>query len=548
VRLLLVLLLAACTSADAMAPHAVSANVAGSWTATGGTITETGRFTAGTGTSAFVTFTHNGFRDTGSVAICAPGLVLNLHGDTLAVADTLQLTATVTNHCDSADTSLAVTWVSRNTPVATVVSTGTQRGRVTAVSPGFAWIVATSGTYRDSALVCVSGTWLDVAPPTLALPVAGATGGLTASGAIDCGSPGTITWKTRNVAVATVASSGALTATVTGVGAGSVYIIDSILGAKDSSLITLVETDTTTVSAGCPVSGYLRLVNVSTVSQLQAALAASLPGDQIRLAAGTYSTASVYVLNRNGTLANPTVLCGPRTAIIRGAVIRVDYPTVYWTVRGFKIDGNRVAFTGIWDQGAGRNIYDDLEVTNTTQEGIMIKGSSVAPSMGNVIRYNYVHHVGVTVPKFGECIYLGDGNDHLKRVDSTWIHHNVVNNCPAEGIELKTGARSSRVTHNTVTTTAYDPETFPSAVEIRGIGNRVDSNTVNGSGRFLFEVFADHVTGGLNNTFRGNTGSNSGNLKMFNRNTNAGSPLTGNVFYCSNVAVAPTLLNVTCTP
>jgi hypothetical protein len=104
------------------------------------------------------------------------------------------------------------------------------------------------------------------------------------------------------------------------------------------------------------------------------------------------------------------------------------------------------------------------------------------------------------------------------------------------------------VTHNTVTTTAYDPETFPSAVEIRGIGNRVDSNTVNGSGRFLFEVFADHVTGGLNNTFRGNTGSNSGNLKMFNRNTNAGSPLTGNVFYCSNVAVAPTLLNVTCTP
>jgi hypothetical protein len=307
-------------------------------------------------------------------------------------------------------------------------------------------------------------------------------------------------------------------------------------------------TDTTTVSAGCPVSGYLRLVNVSTVAQLQAALAASLPGDQIRLAAGTYSTASVYVLNRNGTLTNPTVLCGPRTAIIRGAVIRVDYPTVYWTVRGFKIDGNRVAFTGIWDNGAGRNIYDDLEVTNTTQEGILIKGSSVAPSMGNVIRYSHIHHVGTVVPKFGECIYIGDGNDHLKRVDSTWIHHNTVNNCPAEGIELKTGARSSRVTHNTVTTTAYDPETFPSAVEIRGIGNRVDSNTVNGSGRFLFEVFADHVTGGLNNTFRGNTGSNSGNLKMFNRNTNAGSPLTGNVFYCSNVAVAPTLLNVTCTP
>jgi hypothetical protein len=506
------------------------------------------RFTAGTGTSAFVTFTHNGFADTGSVAICAPGLVLNLHGDTLAVADTLQLTATVTNHCDVADTSLAVTWVSRNTPVATVVSTGTQRGRVTAVAPGFAWIVATSGTYRDSALVCVSGTWLDVAPVALNLPTNGATGGLTASGAINCGSVGTVSWITRNAGRATVASTGALTATVTAVSAGTVYIIDSILGAKDSSLITVAATDTTTVVAGCPASGYLRLVNVSTVTQLQAALAASLAGDQIRLAAGTYSTSSVYVVNRNGTLANPTVLCGPRTAIIRGAVIRVDYPTVYWAFRGFKIDGNRVAFTGIWDQGAGRNIYDNLEVTNTTQEGIMIKGSSISPSMANVVRYNYIHDVGTTVPKFGECIYIGDGNDHTKRVDSTDIHHNTIANCPAEGIELKTGARYARVAHNTVTNTAYDPETFPSAVEIRGIGNRVDSNTVRTSGRFLIEVFADHVTGGLNNTFRANTGSGSANLKMFNRNTNEGSPLTGNVFYCSNVAVAPTLLNVTCTP
>ena len=34
---------------------------------------------------------------------------------------------------------------------------------------------------------------------------------------------------------------------------------------------------------GCPTSGYLRLVNVSTVTQLNNALANAQPGDQIRL-------------------------------------------------------------------------------------------------------------------------------------------------------------------------------------------------------------------------------------------------------------------------
>jgi hypothetical protein len=304
---------------------------------------------------------------------------------------------------------------------------------------------------------------------------------------------------------------------------------------------------------GCPTTGYLRLVNVATPSQLNAALAAALAGDQIRLAVGTYTYAnnSAIVLNRSGTAANPIVVCGPRTARTVGGVWRIDYPHKYWTLRGFKIDGNAVAFTGIWDQGAGRNIFDSLEVTNTGQEGIIVKGAS-APNpvvIGTIVRNNWVHHVGKVNQNFGECIYIGDGNDHTKRLDSILVRNNEVHDCPAEGIELKTGAHNSLVDSNKVTNTAlFGLTSFPSAVEIRGNNNRVNDNIVDGSGRFLIEVFADHVSGGLNNTFRRNTGSNSGNLKMFNKNTNAGSPLTGNVFYCDNVAIAPTLLNVTCTP
>jgi hypothetical protein len=366
-------------------------------------------------------------------------------------------------------------------------------------------------------------------------------------------------WQSLTPSIVTISADDfSVTQPVTGQAAGVGKVWAQNGGHRDTAIVVVASPDTTPpppsddIVNGCPVAGYLRLVNVSTPAQLNAALAASLPGDQIRMAAGTYTYANgaAIVVNRSGTAANPIVVCGPRTAITRGGIWRVDYPTKWWVLRGYKVDGNASAFTGIWDLGAGRMVYDSLEVTNTGQEGIMIVGASApnAPAIGTIVRNNWVHHVGKVSPKFGECIYIGNGNDHTKRVDSAHIHHNTVNDCPAEGIELKTGAHSSLVEWNTVTNTAYDPETFPSAVEIRGNGNRVNDNTVNGSGRFLFEVFADHVSGWLNNSFRRNTGSNSGNLKMFNKNTNAGSPLTGNVFYCDNVAVAPTLLNVTCTP
>jgi hypothetical protein len=347
--------------------------------------------------------------------------------------------------------------------------------------------------------------------------------------------------------------------TAQAVGLGKVWAQSG--GHRDTVIVVVVAQDTvipppppadSTVN-GCPVGGYLRLVNVATVSQLNAALAAALAGDQIRLAPGTYTYANnvAIVLNRSGTAANPIVVCGPRTAKTVGGVWRIDYPNKYWILKGFKVDGNAVAFTGIWDLGAGRNIFDSVEVTNTGQEGIIVKGASapLPPVIGTIIRNTYIHHVGLVNQNFGECIYIGDGNDHTKRLDSILVRNNVVHDCPAEGIELKTGAHNSLVELNTVTNTAlFGLTSFPSAVEIRGNNNRVNDNIVNGSGRFLFEVFADHVSGGLNNTFHDNVGSNSGNLKMFNKNTNAGSPLTGNVFYCDNTAIAPTLLNVTCTP
>jgi hypothetical protein len=87
----------------------------------------------------------------------------------------------------------------------------------------------------------VGGIAVDVTPTGVELAAAG-THDLTAS-VTDCGGDldSTVTWISRNTGIATVASTGSRTATVTGVATGSVYVVadEGTAGAKDSALVTV---------------------------------------------------------------------------------------------------------------------------------------------------------------------------------------------------------------------------------------------------------------------------------------------------------------------
>jgi hypothetical protein len=251
IRRLLLLLLAGCTASATepgtpMTKHAIlAATVAGLWTASAGAITADGTYTAprAAGEHA-VTFTHNGFVDTALVTTtcdAAPTIDIDVAGDTLDVAGTLDLIATVTTSCVVADTSLPVVWTSGDPAVATVASTGSQTATVTAVGSGAAYIYGTWSTARDSVYVCVTGAAIDNTEDALALVVPG-TGTITAT-VTTCGDTAStaLGWKSRNLAVATVVGA-TQSATVTAVGAGTTYIVDSIIGSatvKDSTLVTV---------------------------------------------------------------------------------------------------------------------------------------------------------------------------------------------------------------------------------------------------------------------------------------------------------------------
>ena len=311
--------------------------------------------------------------------------------------------------------------------------------------------------------------------------------------------------------------------------------------------------DTTTppvVAAGCPTTGYLRLVNVASVSQLDAAKNAALPGDQIRLAPGAYNYTYDLALTRSGTAANRIVLCGPRTAVVNNYIwVKASY----WHLKGFRIRGDLPLSKvwGIYQTIGGYNIYDSLEIDHQSQEGINIH---FGPSYKNVIRNNYIHDCGWVRKDRGEGIYIGNGDWNgvvtgQEVVDSTWIHHNQIVNCASEGIELKAPTKGAVVEFNTITNAGHGlfvGGDIP--IQVRGNGNFIRDNIITKSPRYSIENYADFAVGGMNNRYERNTASQAGNGKMFSFGTNAGSPLTGNVVKCSNVATPPMVLNRACTP
>jgi uncharacterized protein YjdB len=130
----------------------------------------------------------------------------------VAIGQTVQLTAVTTDASGSTLTGRVVTWSSNLSSVATVTSTGV----VTGVSGGTATITATSEGQAGTATVTVGAAGvrtITVTPTSATVSPFGGTVALTAvvrdpSGAIINAS---VTWSTSNALVATVSSNGTVT-------------------------------------------------------------------------------------------------------------------------------------------------------------------------------------------------------------------------------------------------------------------------------------------------------------------------------------------------
>jgi uncharacterized protein YjdB len=227
--------------------------VSPTFTATGGTITSDGKYTAGSTpgnyrviATAVVNNSGTTVADTSQVTISGstvPVATVTVAPNpaSVAVGATVQLTATLKDANQNTLTGRTVTWTTSNASVATVNS-GT--GLVSGVAVGSATITATSeGKSGTSAVTVVAGTPAPVATVTVtpnpASVAVGATVQLTATLKDANGNTltgRTVAWTTSNASFATVNAS---TGLVTGVAAGSATITATSEGKSGTSAVTV---------------------------------------------------------------------------------------------------------------------------------------------------------------------------------------------------------------------------------------------------------------------------------------------------------------------
>jgi uncharacterized protein YjdB len=224
------------------------------------TVSSTGLVTAVSAGSARIIAESEGQSAWAAVSVILPPVAtvaVSLASSTIVVGTTTQATATTKDAGGQVLTERAVSWLSDNTVVATVSSTGV----VSALSTGTANITATSEGRSGSAAVTVVSAAVGSVTVSFASSTVG-VGGTTQATATTKDTNGnvvvgrSITWSSDNTSVATVATTGV----VKGVATGTANITATSEGQSGFARVTVA-----------PQLGYgssaekIRIVDIGTV-------------------------------------------------------------------------------------------------------------------------------------------------------------------------------------------------------------------------------------------------------------------------------------------
>lgn len=235
------------------------------------------------------------------------------------VGQTTTLTATAKDSAGNVLTGRAITWTSSNTNVATITSAGVATG----VAVGTDSIRASSGTATSApATLTVNPIPASsvVVSPSVANIFIGGTTPLSATVTDANGNPisgASVTWSSGNAGVATVASTGALTATATGTGTGTAVITAKSTSSNASGAAAVnvsvvpIRTITVTPSPDTVLEGG----TVQLTATAQDSAGNVLTG---RTITWTSSNTTFATVNASGlvTTANPTNQTANRTITI----------------------------------------------------------------------------------------------------------------------------------------------------------------------------------------------------------------------------------------
>jgi len=261
-------------------------------------------------------------------------------------------------------------------------------------------------------------------------------------------------------------------------------------------------------TASCPLV-YTRVVNVATASALRTALSKALPGDQVRLAAGTYT--GNFTLARGGTALAPVVVCGDADAILDGGPTATGYTlrvagAPYAVIQGLTVVHGQKA---VMIDGSPYVTLSNLNVHSTGYEGVVFRHGS---SYG-VLRDSTITDTGLDAPEYGEGVYVGSAdNNWVNGVPDQTDGVQVLNNqigpgVAAEEVDIKEGTTGGVVSGNTfdgsgMVNVQYGAQSW---VDVKGNNWLITGNT----GRYTIRHgFTDSLamTGwGNNNVFTLNT-------------------------------------------
>ncbi|MFE7458580.1 right-handed parallel beta-helix repeat-containing protein [Streptomyces sp. NPDC057554] len=288
------------------------------------------------------------------------------------------------------------------------------------------------------------------------------------------------------------------------------------------------------------------VIDVSTASQLKAALTAVSPGDTIRLADGTYT--GNFKATRPGTPGARVTLTGSSRAVLTaggGYGLHLNGAS-YWTVHGVTIRGGQ---KGIMADAANGVVIDSVTVHDLAMEGVHFRKSS----RDGVLKNSRIHDTGKNGRGMGEGVYVGTANDLTDRSDNAQILNNTIGpGVGGENIDIKEGTTGARIIGNTfdgsgLTGANYDD----SWVDVKGNdvlveGNRGTRTTNNG-----YETHTQRPGWGCGTVFRGNisdlTGA-TGDRQLAVNVTNNSATCRTTVHASNTVTGGKGLTNITVTP
>jgi hypothetical protein len=213
---------------------------------------------------------------------------------------------------------------------------------------------------------------------------------------------------------------------------------------------------------GLAGAAYAGSVEIGPGDNLQAAVDALTPGDELVLRGGTYTLASLFRIQSQGTAGQPIVIRAKS-----GEVPVIVYPSagqntinvdnaLNLILRGLEVTGGA---TGIRITNSSFVTIEDCHIHHTGYEALTANASG-SSYQGLQLRRNHIHDAGVdAVGTGGDGLYLGCAANACRVFDSqiarNYIHHtNGTTGAFGFGIKVREGSYNNVVRDNVVHDTA----------------------------------------------------------------------------------------------